>query len=93
MPFVEKMGYKWGTIERKMGYKKGIYNNENFIFGHLNKSIISYRNMIDSGLILVPKFIRRRNTYLHYYNVYMGQIERAETASYALKWKFYVVCL
>lgn len=27
----------------------------NLIFGHLNKSIISYLKMIDSGLILVPK--------------------------------------
>ncbi len=25
--------------------------------GHLNKSIIGYRNMIDSGLILVPEYI------------------------------------
>ncbi len=29
-----------------------IYN----IFGHLNKSIISYSNMIDSGLILVLQY-------------------------------------
>jgi len=27
-------------------------------FGHLNKSIISHRNMIDSGLILMPKIVR-----------------------------------
>lgn len=32
----------------------------NLIFGHLNKSIISCRNMIDCGLILVPKFIRQK---------------------------------
>lgn len=25
--------------------------------GHLNKSIISYRNMIDNGLILVPRLL------------------------------------
>ncbi len=28
--------------------------------GHLNKSIISYRNMIDSGLILVPEYLSER---------------------------------
>ena len=29
--------------------------------GHLNKSIIGYRNMIDSGLILASKFIDGKN--------------------------------
>lgn len=27
-------------------------------FGHYHKSIISCRNMIDSGLILVPKYMK-----------------------------------
>ncbi len=26
--------------------------------GHLNKSIIDYRNIVDSGLILVPEYIK-----------------------------------
>ena len=30
-------------------------NPKIIIFGRLNKSTISYRNMIDSGLILVPE--------------------------------------
>lgn len=29
--------------------------------GHLNKFIISYRNMIDSELILVPEYNKLRN--------------------------------
>lgn len=32
-----------------------IYTHKRF-FGHLHKSIISYRNIIDCGLILVPKY-------------------------------------
>ena len=34
---------------------------DNLIFGQMYKSIISYRNIIDSGLILMPEYPRHQN--------------------------------
>lgn len=46
------------------------------IFGHLHKSIISYSNMIDCGLILVPKFIRWENSHPQHQSGCMSLTER-----------------
>ena len=46
------------------------------LFRHLHKFIISYRDMIDSGLILVPKFIMLQITHRQHENGCMSLTER-----------------